>query len=169
MAKRGRPSSYKPEYAEQAEKLAALGATDREIADFLEVSEPTIYRWQAEFPEFCKSLKAGKEPADERVVRSLYRRALGYSHDATKVFMHEGAPVYAPFVEHYAPDTTAAIFWLKNRRPDLWRDRVEHTGAEGGPIQIEDKAGIEAARRIAFMLMTNAASPVETITQGEPE
>jgi hypothetical protein len=69
----------------------------------------------------------GKATADARVEQSLYRRALGYSHDAVKIFMPAGAvaPVIAPYVEHYAPDTTAAIFWLKNRRPDECRDKTD--------------------------------------------
>lgn len=128
MADVGRPSSYKPEFVEQARKLCELGATDIDLADFFEVSGRTIYRWQAEFPEFCQALKAGKAAADERVERSLYHKAVGYTHDAVKIFLPAGAakPVYAPYREHVAPDTTAAIFWLKNRRPEQWRDVQKH-------------------------------------------
>lgn len=131
----GRPTDYKAEYAEQAKKLCQLGATDQEIADFFEVSQRTIYRWKAEHDEFCQSLKAGKEVADERVERSLFQKAIGYEQDAVKIFMpaSKEEPVYAEYREKIAPDTTAAIFWLKNRRPDLWRDKTvsEHTGADG--------------------------------------
>lgn len=118
----GRPSKFKPEFVEQAAKLCQLGATDKEIADFFEVNVATINRWKAEFPEFCDSLKAGKELADERVERSLYHRAIGYKHEAVKFFQAGGAILKEEYVEHFPPDTTAAIFWLKNRRPDLWRD-----------------------------------------------
>lgn len=119
-----RPTDFKPEYVAQAEKLCKLGATDQELADFFEVSARTIYRWQASHEEFCQALKAGKSEADERVERSLYHRAVGYKHEAVKIFMPAGAakPVYAPYVEHVPPDTTACIFWLKNRRPEAWRD-----------------------------------------------
>lgn len=131
----GRPSKFKPEFVEQSRKLAELGATDREVADFFEVDERTLNRWKHQHAEFCQSLKVGKETADARVEQSLYRRALGYSHDAVKIFMPAGAgkPVYAPFVEQHAPDTTAAIFWLKNRKPAEWRDKVEqiHSGSIG--------------------------------------
>lgn len=138
----GRPSSYKPEYAEQATKLCKLGATDIELAEFFGVSDRTIYRWQAQFPEFCQALKAGKEASDERVERSLYHKAVGYTFDSVKIFQHQGSIVEAPYKEHVPPDTTAAIFWLKNRRPDLWRDKQQHelTGKDGGPIQTEDRA-----------------------------
>lgn len=124
----GRPTSFKPEYVEQARKLAELGATDREAAEFFKVNEATIHRWKHTQPEFCESLKVGKETADARVEQSLYRRALGYSHDAVKISTVEGEIVETPYVEHYPPDTTAAIFWLKNRKPADWRDKtvVEH-------------------------------------------
>lgn len=129
----GRPSKFKPEFVEQARKLAELGATDREVAHFFDVDEATVNRWKHTQPEFCESLKVGKETADARVEQALYRRAVGYSMDAVKIFMPAGAekPVYAPYVEQHTPDTTAAIFWLKNRRPDLWRDKVEqvHSGS----------------------------------------
>lgn len=134
----GRPSKYKPEFPEQAAKLCALGATDRDIADFFKVSEQTINRWKSDYPEFCESLKLAKEAADQRVEQSLYRRALGYSHDSVHVSNYQGAVTLTPIVEHYAPDTTACIFWLKNRKPAEWRDRVEQalTGKDGGPIVI---------------------------------
>ena len=121
----GRPTAFKEEFVEQARKLAQLGATDREAAEFFDVDERTVHRWKHEHPEFCQSLKVGKETADNRVEQSLYRRALGYSHDAVKIMMADGAPIVEPYVEHYPPDTTAAIFWLKNRKPTEWRDKTE--------------------------------------------
>lgn len=128
----GRPSSYSEEFAKQAEKLSALGATDMEMADFFEVDVRTIYRWKHDHEEFCQALNVGKSKADERVVNSLYQRAVGYEQEAVKIFMPAGAqePVYAPYREKVAPDTTAAIFWLKNRQPEQWRDKqeLEHKG-----------------------------------------
>ena len=125
-----RPSSYKPEYAEQAAKLCQLGATDSELADFFGVEERTVNNWKTAHPEFFQSLKAGKVLADDRVERSLYQRAVGYTHDAVKIVADAktGESLAVPFREHYPPDTTAAIFWLKNRRSAEWRDKqeVEH-------------------------------------------
>jgi len=133
-----RPTDYKAEYAEQARKLCQLGATDKELADFFEVSDRTIYRWQIKHDEFCQALKAGKDSADERVERSLYHKATGYTFESEKVFQHQGEIVRAAVTEHVPPDTTAMIFWLKNRRPDVWRDRREQeiTGAGGGPLVV---------------------------------
>lgn len=143
----GRPSSFKPEYVEQAEKLCLLGATDDEIGAFFKVSTRQVHRWKMLHPEFGHSLKVGKELADDRVKRSLYQRAVGYRQKAVKIFMPAGReePVYAPFVEQIAPDTTAAIFWLKNRCPEEFRDRQhhEHTGKDGGPIQVADMTDAE--------------------------
>lgn len=150
----GRPTDYRPEYAEQATKLCALGATDSDLADFFGVSDRTIYRWAAKYDEFCQSLKAGKELADDRVERSLYHKAVGYTFDSEKVFQFQGQIVRAETKEHVSPDTTAMIFWLKNRRKEQWRDRQEHelTGKDGGPIETVDLSPLEAARRIAFAL-----------------
>jgi hypothetical protein len=126
----GRPTEYQEQYVEQAAKLCALGATDADLADFFKVSIRTIERWRSVHPEFCRAVKEGKEEADDRVERSLYHRAVGYTFDAVKIFQHQGQVIEAPFREHVPPDTTAAIFWLKNRRKDEWRDKqeVEHSG-----------------------------------------
>lgn len=124
--KPGRPTDYRPEYAEQARKLALLGATDIELADFFEVAVSTISRWKVMHEEFSEALKVGKEAADERVAQSLYHRALGYSHPEVDIRVVEGQIVQTPLIKHYPPDTTAAIFWLKNRRKEEWRDKIEH-------------------------------------------
>lgn len=125
-----RPSKYKPEFVTQAEKLCRLGATDIEIADFFEVDVRTLYRWKGEQEAFCQALKAGKDVSDERVERSLFSRANGYEHDEVDIRVVGGAVVQTQIRKFYPPDTTAAIFWLKNRRPAEWRDKqeVEHAG-----------------------------------------
>lgn len=136
-----RPSKFKPEYVEQAQKLANLGATDRDVADFFGVDERTINRWKQDHEGFCQALKVGKDAADARVEQSLYRRALGYTHDAVKIAVNaQGEVTQVPYVEHFPPDTTAAIFWLKNRKPADWRDvkaveaKVEHDGEIGHKV-----------------------------------
>lgn len=125
-SKGGAPTKYKPEYAEQAEKLTMLGMTDAQLASFFGVTERTINGWKADHEEFFHALKDGKAVADANVAVSLYKRATGYSHDAVKIFNDQGAPLVVPYVEHYPPDTTACIFWLKNRRPSDWRDKREN-------------------------------------------
>lgn len=129
----GRPSKYKDEYNEQAYKLALLGATDKEIADFFNVDEGTINNWKktakGEQSEFFKSLKKGKQIADAEIANSLFQRAKGYEHPEDKIFNNDGAPLIVPTIKHYPPDTGAAMAWLKNRQPEKWRDKqeIDHT------------------------------------------
>ena len=147
----GRPTLYRDEFAEQALKLCRLGATDRELADFFEVSEQTINAWKDTQPEFLESLKEGKAKADAEVADKLFRRATGYSHEAVKVFLPSGTtePIYAPYIERYAPDTTACIFWLKNRRPDLWRDvQSREHAVEMKPPQLSAEERHARSRRL---------------------
>ncbi|HEY1120195.1 MAG TPA: hypothetical protein VGE67_01285, partial [Haloferula sp.] len=89
----------------------------------------TIHTWKKTHAEFSDSLKAGKAVADADVADRLYQRAVGYSHPEDKVMQNNGVPLVVPTVKHYPPDVVACIFWLKNRRPDLWRDKVglEHS------------------------------------------
>ena len=103
-----------------------MGATDREIAEELGCDEKTFYRWSHAHPEFRQSVKLGKEAADERVERSLYRRAVGYSFDSIKIMQHEGEIITKKYVEHVPPDIAAARLWLTNRKAKDWRDKVEH-------------------------------------------
>lgn len=121
----GRPSSFREEYVEQVRKLCLLGAKDEEIANFFNVAVSTLSLWKTTHPEFSAALKEGKAAADSVVADSLFHRAKGYSHQAVKIMQYEGEPIEVPYVEHYPPDTTACIFWLKNRRPELWRDKTE--------------------------------------------
>ena len=133
---RGRPTAYFPEYAEQAEKLCRLGATNEELAQFFNIGTTTLKRWISLHPEFRTAIKSGKEMADAEVADKLFKRATGYSHPAVKIFNDGGQPLEVSYTEHYPPDTTAAIFWLKNRRPDLWRDKIQQelSGPGGQPL-----------------------------------
>ena len=119
---RGRPSPYRPDFAEQARKLCRNGATDREIADILCVCVRTFYRWRAAHDDVAEALRAGKELADDRVQRALYERACGYDYDDTKIFHPSGAkePVIVPIRVHVQADVGAARQWLASRRPKRW-------------------------------------------------
>lgn len=134
-----RPTDYRPEFCQTAHAMAQQGATDREIAEALDVSERTLYRWRNQFPEFRQSLALGKDVADERVENSLYRRAVGYSFDAVKIMLDKGDVIVEPYVEHVPPDIGAIKFWLTNRRGEQWRDKqsTELTGKDGGPVHVE--------------------------------
>lgn len=128
----GRPTLYKKTFAKQAEKLCKLGATDPDMADFFGVSLRTLADWKKAQPEFLHALKGGKLLADAEVADKLFRRATGYSHSAVKILSIAGQVEQVKYVEHYPPDTGACVFWLKNRRPDLWRDKVAEDGGDTG-------------------------------------
>lgn len=136
----GRPSKFKPEFVEQARKLAEkFGATDDDAASFFEVTIRTITHWKHDYPEFAAALIVAKEVADARVEQSLYRRATGYTQDAVKIFLGPGGvPVIVPYVERIPPDPTSMIFWLKNRKRLEWRDtRPGDQADEDGVMKVK--------------------------------
>lgn len=118
-----RPTKYDIKFNEQVERLAMLGATDKQIADFFEVAESTLNLWKKEYQEFSESLKRGKLIADTRVAASLFKKAVGFTRKGVKIFNANGKPLIVPYNEYYPPDTTAQIFWLKNRQKEIWRDK----------------------------------------------
>jgi hypothetical protein len=126
--KPGRKSNYSKKYhTKWAESLAKRGVIDKEMAKDFGISEQTLNTWKKKHPEFFESLKKGKKIPDDEVERSLFERATGYSCPDTKVFYDSkrGEVITQPITKHYAPDPTSMIFWLKNRRPDKWRDKQE--------------------------------------------
>jgi len=138
----GRPTKYKSEYVEQARKLCLLGATDKQLADFFQVNEDTINEWKLKHPEFSESLKGAKSEADAEVEKSLFQRAKGFEHEAVHFSAYEGDVTETPYTEHYPPDTTACIFWLKNRQSERWRDKtdVEHSGDLSITVNLTEKS-----------------------------
>lgn len=122
----GRPSKFESIDKDQLKVLAIDGKTDVQICAFFKIDEATLYRWKAKNKKFCESLKDWKEEADRVVEKSLYHRAKGYSHKSVKMFMHDGEIVKEEYIEHYPPDPTSMIFWLKNRQSKYWREKVEH-------------------------------------------
>jgi hypothetical protein len=140
MAKQGRPTKYKPEYDQLAYNYCKLGATDEDLAKLFTVNKDTINEWKRVHISFSDSLKKGKDEFDTEVIeRSLRARAVGYSHPEIKIATHEGMITdEKEYTKHYAPDTTACIFWLKNRQPQRWRDKqeVEHSGNVGWTVNI---------------------------------
>lgn len=115
--------------------MCAAGATDLELAQEFGVTVQSIRNWRMRYPEFFAALKLSKPIADERVERSLYERATGYSFEAVKQQYDSkaGKWVEITYIEHVPPDPTAMIFWLKNRKPEEWRDKTtqELTGEVG--------------------------------------
>lgn len=137
----GRPRKYTKVMERQVYKLCLLGATDVELADFLEIALSTLNKWKHDFPKFSESLKKGKQMADAEVANALFHRAKGYSHPEDKIFNDNGEALIVKTRKHYPPDATSAIFWLKNRDRDRWRDRQELDVTSNRPILIDLSGG----------------------------
>jgi len=113
------------EKLELIEGWARDGLTDEQIADNMGINVATIYRYKKKYSEFCEALKKGKEVIDYEVENALLKRALGYDYEETKATMTDKGSKSKRIektTKHAQPDTTAQIFWLKNRKPEEWRD-----------------------------------------------
>ena len=127
-----RPSKYdKDLHPLWAWSLALEGLTDKQIAEKFGITEGTINEWKKKYPEFSKSLKEGKEPSDAKVEHSLFMRATGYTYKEKKIIQTidkdgNAKPARVEVTEKTVlPDTTACIYWLKNRKRDKWKDKQD--------------------------------------------
>ena len=116
----------------QIEGWAREGLSDVQIAAKIGISTSTLYDYKAKFKEFSEALKRGKAPVDIEVENALLKRAKG-GFEVKEKRIEKWKDADGVEREHTViitrevpPDTTAQIFWLKNRRPDLWRDRHEN-------------------------------------------
>jgi hypothetical protein len=106
------------------------GLTNIQIAQNIGVGERTFSEWVTRFPAISAALKKGKEPVDTQVENALLRRALGYDYEETITEVEDlGGGRTKKHVrkvtKHVPADTTAQIFWLKNRKPKQWREKME--------------------------------------------
>ncbi len=124
------------------------GLSDEQLAEKMGIAPSTLYAWKNDHVEISEALKKGKEVADIEVENALYKKALGYNVMLKKTFkvktvdyddngrrIRETEELVTAFDEmHVPPDTGAQVFWLKNRKPDVWRDKqdIEHSGKIDG-------------------------------------
>ncbi len=151
----GRPTLYKPENAEIARLSSMIGATNDTLAERFEVSPRTIDNWIATIQDFRDVVHKGRQAADESVVAALFARATGMERTVTKVFCYKGEPVMASYIERLPPDVRACIFWLRNRRPEQWRE--SRAAAEDGPDL--DLIALEEAGRQAALAVDRERQP----------
>ena len=118
------------------EGWARDGLTDEQIANNLGISTQTFYTYQKQHLEFFEALKKGKEVIDYEVENALLKRALGYKYDE---ITYEYGKETKRVTKQVAPDTTAQIYWLKNRKPSKWKDKI---------IDNEDNEAINNAKEI---------------------
>lgn len=120
MAKGKYQEWLEPEGLLKIEGWARDGLTDEQIAQNIGIGTTTLYRWKESFWEIRESLKKGKEVVDRQVENALLKRALGYRYDEVTI---ENGVETKRITKEVVPDTTAQIFWLKNRKPEVWRDK----------------------------------------------
>lgn len=112
------------------EGWARDGLSDEQIAQKIGIGTTTFYRWQEQYREIREALKKGKAPVDLEVENALLKKALGFTEEETITEIIEQPDgktrkQVRKVKRVFPPDTAAQIFWLKNRRPDKWRDKVE--------------------------------------------
>lgn len=125
------------------EAWARDGLTDEQVAKNIGINRDTLYQWKKKYADISDALKKGKEVVDIAVENALLKRALGYTFkEITRersVNLETGQVelmVTKEVTKEVQPDTTAQIFWLKNRKPDTWRDKkdVEMSGEVNNPL-----------------------------------
>lgn len=116
-----------PEGLLRIEGWARDGLIDEQIAKNIGISRSTLSVWKTKYPDISDALKRGKEVVDRQVENALLKRALGYEYKEIKEKEEYGAITEkTTTIKQVIPDTTAQIFWLKNRKPDKWRDKPEY-------------------------------------------
>ena len=124
-----------PDGLETLRGLARRGLSDEDIAKAINVNRSTIYDWKKKYPTFAEALRDGKLVADLAVESALFKKATGFTVTDTKTTsfldketgeLVEGKSEVT--TKHILPDTLAIMFWLKNRRPDLWKDKIVEQG-----------------------------------------
>lgn len=124
--KNGPKSTYNPDvHCNMAIVAGKAGMTDQEFADAIGISRSVLHEWRKNFPEFKKAFKGGKKYSDDKVVKSLFERALGYQYKETEIRETDKGVFEKTTIKQMAADPTSMIFWLKNRQPEKWRDRHE--------------------------------------------
>ena len=139
----GRPSKYNSEFHPVlVEYMARNGMTDEAMAAALSISTATLYTWRLEHPEFLESLKRGKDSVDDQVKNALLKRALGYPYKETKIVKDaDGGTTTTLINKEEAPNVGAAWLWLKNRRPEKWKEHPEEDPRHGLTLVDRLRAG----------------------------
>ena len=129
--KRGKYKDWlEPEKLTLLEGWARSGLSNQQIADNMGINEATLYTWIKKYDKINQSLKKGKEVSDYEVENAMFKSALGYEVEEVKTYIEKTEDgkekkKIERTTKHVAPNVTAQIFWLKNRKPDEWKDRTE--------------------------------------------
>ena len=121
------------------EGWARDGLTDEQISRNMGIAYSTFREWKKKYSAFSAVLKRSKDVVDREVENALFKRAMGYKYD--EVTYERGEEVKR-VTKEVAPDTTAQIFWLKNRKPAEWRDKIEQQQT----VTIQDDGFLDALK-----------------------
>ena len=133
MAKGKYQEWLEPEGLLKIEGWARDGLTEEQIAENMGICRDTLYEWKKQFSDISDTLKKGKEVIDRQVENALLKRALGYEYEEVSEKYELGILTERKVTKkQVVPDTTAQIFWLKNRKPADWRDKPEGESEQGG-------------------------------------
>lgn len=141
--------------------LCLLGATDADIASFFNVGLTTLNNWKRKNTEFRDAMKIGKLAADAKVAKSLYQRAIGFQQQEIDIRVIKGQVIQTIYTKRYPPDTASAIFWLKNRQPDLWKERRERD------MSVDDQLKMVELEKAKFELAKMIAAETDTETEDD--
>lgn len=170
--KGGRPSEFNRKWNNEEGLLrisgwAKDGLSNEQIAGNMSINVSTLYEWQKKYSEFAEALKISKDIADRKVENALYKSCMDRVITVKKAFkvkhvkydngkrVSEDEEVVSVEEEVHIPaNTTAQIFWLKNRKAEDWRDKRETalTGANGGPVEVKSMTDEEVDARLAELM-----------------
>lgn len=147
---KGRPTKYNSHvepHLPSVKRWLVQGKTIEEIADLCDVNADSLYVYMSKYDDFSEMIKKGRAAQNDRVVNSLYRKALGYTFDEVTIIEKDGKIVEKKTIKrHYPASDTAIAIWLNNRLPNEWRQRqVDQTDPTGTEVLKDFSASIEKA------------------------
>lgn len=159
MAKGKYQKWLEPEGLLKIEGWAHDGLTDEQIAVNMGINVATLYAWKNKYNEISEALKRGKEVVDRQVENALLKRALGYEYEEISEKYELGILTERKVTKkQVVPDTTAQIFWLKNRKPDEWRDKRDVESK----VEFESDGFMDALKAGTAELFQKAGDAIET-------
>jgi hypothetical protein len=161
----GRPSLYNKKLGKMVFMLSLAGCTDQQMSDALDVALSTFNNWKNEHPEFLAQIRKGKEQANAKVAKAMYKRANGIRYeevthetdivtdtdeDGNKT-QREVPKSVKRVTKFIPPDVSAGKFWLVNKQPEVWRDKTE-VDTKNQNINMSVEPTPEEAQKIKDML-----------------
>lgn len=155
MAKRGRPSGFNASLKSRIVELVEQGKTLDQVGEIIGVSRQTIHNWCGQHKDLLYAVREARQVADELVEASLFSRAVGYSHPEQKVFCDKGEIITHDMIKHHPPDTQAAVFWLRNRQPERWKEKSEGDVTVNNHLHVDKLTDEQLEAKIAALLAKN--------------